>query len=587
MVNNKLTTPWYEYAAAGKGWKEYPRPQLERKTWQNLNGLYDYAVTPLEGGIPSRYDGQILVPYPIESSLSGVGRQLMPNEALYYKRSFTLEQRKGSNKILLHFGAVDYKCQVYVNGVEAGSHAGGYTPFSFDITSLVNDEVNTLIVKVQDPTDAGVQPRGKQVLNPKGLWYTATSGIWQTVWLEQVHKIHIEKLKITPRYDDSSICIHPVLSETCPGIKISGAIWDGDKSVRQFYLAPNEDNIVELPDFISWSPENPKLYDLKLVVSENGVVTDEITSYFGMRKFSIGTDDKGIKRLFLNNRPYFQKGLLDQGFWPDGLYTAPCDEALVYDIQFAKDMGFNMLRKHIKVEPARWYYHCDRLGMTVWQDMPNGGEFIGLWKASILPMFNYQKNDKNYKWFNRNNIEDHREFEKELFEMLEALYNVVSIGLYTPFNEGWGQFDAAETAVKVKNFDPTRIVDHASGWFDQKGLELCSIHRYIFSIKFPKADTRPFVLSEYGGYSCILKENSHNADKSFGYKMYAASGKLGEAYLKLHNKEVIPLIEKGLSATVYTQLSDVETEVNGLLSYDRKVKKIDQGILKKVNEKLR
>ena len=560
---------------------EYPRPQLVRNDWLCLNGKSDYAVTPLDSAAPSEYEGKITVPFAIESLLSGVVRQLYPNELLWYRRKFTLPESFDGKDVLLHFGAVDWQCEVFVNGTAAGSHTGGYCPFTLDITSLIKDGENELVVKVYDPTDKGWQQRGKQVLESKGFWYTSTSGIWQTVWLEPVSKCRIESVKLTPYIDKGVISVNV----KCNGKgKLSAKVLDADTVVFDGEIT--EITEIPVPDAKLWSPENPFLYDLKLTLeSESGC--DEVSSYFAMRKFSITTDSKGHPRLALNNKPYFQRGLLDQGYWPDGGLTAPCDEALIFDIEEMKRLGFNMLRKHIKVEPHRWYYHCDRLGMIVWQDMVSGGEYIGNFYAGFLPNLNINVKDNKYKAFSREKPEWREQFKEELFEMIDNLYNFPCIGCWVPFNEGWGQFDAKEIGEKVKAYDPSRIVDHASGWHDQKGPDLKSMHRYIVPVTPPTGRKgRTFVLSEYGGYSRIIKKHVWNLAKSFGYIMFTSEKSLTAGYKFLHTSQIIPLIKHGLSATVYTQVSDVEFEVNGIYTYDRTILKIDENVIKEINEKM-
>ncbi len=560
---------------------EYPRPQLVRNDWLCLNGKYDYAVTPLDSAAPSDYEGKITVPFAIESLLSGVVRQLYPNELLWYRRRFTLPESFDGKDVLLHFGAVDWQCEVFVNGTAAGGHTGGYCPFTLDITSLLKEGENELVVKVYDPTDKGWQQRGKQVLESKGFWYTSTSGIWQTVWLEPVSKCRIESVKLTPYIDKGVISVNV----KCNGKgKLSAKVLDGEAVVFDGEIT--EITEIPVPDAKLWSPENPFLYDLKLTLeSENGC--DEVSSYFAMRKFSITTDSKGHPRLALNNKPYFQRGLLDQGYWPDGGLTAPCDEALIFDIEEMKRLGFNMLRKHIKVEPHRWYYHCDRLGMIVWQDMVSGGEYIGNFYAGFLPNLNINVKDNKYKAFSREKPEWREQFKEELFDMIDNLYNFPCIGCWVPFNEGWGQFDAKEIGEKVKAYDPSRIVDHASGWHDQKGPDLKSMHRYIVPVTPPTGRKgRTFVLSEYGGYSRIIKKHVWNLAKSFGYIMFTSEKTLTAGYKFLHTSQIIPLIKHGLSATVYTQVSDVEFEVNGIYTYDRSILKIDENVIKEINKKM-
>ena len=563
---------------------EYPRPQLVRDGWQNLNGLYDYKISDSSEKKPNDIDGKILVPFAPECFLSKVEKGLKPTERLWYFKKFSLNDNLKGKSILLHFGAVDWECKVYINDTFVGSHIGGYCAFTFDITDFLRDGENELSVCVFDPTDSGWQQRGKQVNKTHGFWYTATSGIWQTVWLEAVDSCYIRKLDVVPDIDNNLISIDIDLSAEMKGVKIKARIMDGDSVIAEKTVKQHDE--IKLKKYEYWSPENPKLYDLFITVSVGDKAVDSVKSYFGMRKFSIGKDKQGLPRLMLNNEPYFQRGLLDQGYWSDGGLTPPNDEAMIFDIAEMKRLGFNMLRKHIKVEPLRWYYHCDRLGMIVWQDMVSGGEYIGNILAGVLPNIGIGVKDNKYNWFSRGEKEWRDDYRRELFEMIDNLYNCTCIGCWVPFNEGWGQFDAKEIGDAVKAYDPSRIVDHASGWYDQKGCDLKSMHKYILPIHMPKLDGRPFVISEYGGYSMILDGHVWNKQKSFGYIMFRSKEKLSAAYKKLHEKQVIPLIKKGLCATVYTQVSDVEFEVNGMYTYDRKVLKLDEKTVQEVNSKL-
>lgn len=583
-----LSTRWAQEALCDNPLPEYPRPQMVREPWLNLNGMFDYAVTDEDCEVCESFDGKIRVPFAIESCLSGVCKKLGSDELLWYKKTFTLPETFKGKRVLLHFGAVDWECRVYVNGQQVGSHVGGYCPFSFDITDQLLDGENELVVRVYDPTDDGWQNRGKQAAVSHGFWYTATSGIWKTVWLEAVNENYITGYKLTPDIDTQTIGIKTGI---CGSGKLTLTVLDGEDTVFAGEISDDASVKIENPKL--WSPENPFLYNFVLTLADAENKVDSVKGYFAMRKFSIG-EYQGYNRIFLNNEPYFQKGLLDQGYWSDGGMTAPTDEAMIYDIQKMKDLGFNMLRKHIKVEPDRWYYHCDRLGMIVWQDMVSGGKALDNFHAGVLPniygflspVANLTKKDNAYKTFNRDKLEWRVQYEEELSDMMDFLYNHPSIGCWVPFNEGWGQFDAKRIGDLVKQKDPTRIVDHASGWYDQKGCDLRSIHRYILPVTAPKYDGRPFVLSEYGGYSQILDGHVWNKNKSFGYQMYRSRESLTEAYRKLHERQVIPMMKKGLSATVYTQVSDVEFEVNGMLTYDREIVKLDEETVKEMNRKL-
>lgn len=584
-----MTTRWAKEAMCDNPHPEYPRPQMVRENWVNLNGMFDYAVTDAKAQWCEKFDGEIRVPFAIESCLSGVGRRVSENDRIWYRKKFTLPSSFAGKRTLLHFGAVDWECKVYLNKKQIGSHIGGYCPFTIDITDDLCDGENELVVWVYDPTDKAWQNRGKQASVSHGFWYTSTSGIWKTVWLEAVSENYVENYKLTPDIDKGVIKIETNLKGQ-GNLKIK--VLDGEAVLCEKAISTCEEVAIENAKL--WSPESPFLYDFVLTVENAGEVCDSVKGYFAMRKFSIAQHE-GFPRLMLNNKPYFQKGLLDQGYWSDGGMTPPTDEAIIYDIETMKRLGFNMLRKHIKVESDRWYYHCDRLGMIVWQDMVSGGSKpLGLFYAGIYshictflaPYFNITKKDNAYKIFHREKLEWRTQFEEELFEMIDCLYNHPSIACWVPFNEGWGQFDAKRIGDAIKEKDPTRYVDHASGWYDQKGCDFRSIHKYIVEVTTPKPDGRPFVLSEYGGYSMIVDDHVWNKEKSFGYRNHTSKESLTNAYRDLLEKQVIPQIEKGLCATVYTQVSDVEFEVNGMLTYDREVVKLDEDTVIELNKKL-
>ena len=542
MNMERIRTRWFDKVDRESPLPEYPRPQLVRDAWINLNGKYQYCITDRTVDYPQSFDGEIVVPFAIETELSGVCKPLLPQQRLWYRRTFTLDSRFDGKRCLLHFGAVDWKCVVYINGRLIGRHTGGYIPFSFDITDLLKDGENSLVVGVSDPTDAGWQQRGKQTLKSHGFWYTATSGIWQTVWLEPVSSAHIVNVRLLPDIDNSKINIKAFLSCSSDDFVVKARVFEGKREI--FSGGISEDADIVISEQKLWSPESPFLYDLVLELYVDGTLCDTVKSYFGMRKFHIARDEKGMARLFLNNVPYFQRGLLDQGYFCEGGLTPPTDESMIFDIATMKELGFNMLRKHIKVEPARWYYHCDRLGMLVWQDMVSGGAWIGNLLAGVLPTLNIKVKDHNYKAFSREKPEWRQNFRTELFEMLDALYNTVSIYCWVPFNEGWGQFDAKKIADVVKINDDSRIVDHASGWYDQGGRDLKSMHKYILPIPKIKPDGRPFVISEFGGYSQVIDGHVWNKEKSFGYKMYKDRGSLTSAYRALMEKHIMPIIGK-------------------------------------------
>ena len=527
-----MITRWGANIEKDKVLLEYPRPQMRRNSYINLNGMWQYAIVRGES-LPDKIDGEILVPFSPECLLSGVHRTVGPEDTLWYVKNFSLPADFNIGRVLLHFGAVDQIATVYLNGMEVGSHIGGYTPFSIDITRELREE-NQLIVKVRDVTDTSWHTRGKQKIRKGGIWYTPQSGIWQTVWLESVPEEYISGLHILPLYDEAAVEITVYSDVERPCTARMGLVVAQGETNKPFRMS--------VQGFTPWSPENPHLYGFSVKMGE-----DMVESYFGMRKAELREDENGIKRLFLNDKPYFHNGVLDQGYWPDGLYTAPSDEAMIADIQTMKDMGFNMLRKHIKIEPLRWYYHCDRLGMLVWQDMINGGGKYDPLTVTAPLFTGINIKDDRYARFARQSEEGRRQFRQELDDMINHLFNCVSIVLWVPFNEGWGQFDAAETADHIRTMDPGRLIDHASGWH---------------------------------------VEGHSEKSGEFGYKKLRNADELMAAYRKLYEQELIPSIEKGLSAIVYTQLSDVEGETNGLLTYDREVIKLPVEEIARINRRV-
>lgn len=552
---------------------EYPRPQLRRDSYLNLNGPWDYAITDTDVQ-PERFDGQILVPFSPEAPLSGVRRTLTPDRFLWYRRRVMLPAGFVRERTLLHFGAVDQEAAVFVNGEQLAHHIGGYLPFFCDVTeALHGGDALEIVVCVRDGTDASYHTRGKQKRARGGIWYTPQSGIWQTVWMESLPKTHIRSLRITPLFDEAAVELRAQTSLPCACV----ARLDG----RTVTFCSGTAVRIPMPGFHPWSPEDPFLYDLSLEAGE-----DRVECYFAMRSFGVGPDAEGRPRLLLNGKPYFHTGVLDQGYWPEGLYTAPSDEALAADIALMKRMGFNMLRKHIKVEPLRWYYHCDRLGMLVWQDMPNGGGRYRLSTVS-LPLFTGRhRDDHAYAAFARQEAAGRREFAKELREMVEHLYNCPCIAMWVPFNEGWGQFDARETADWLRAFDPTRTVDHASGWHDQGAGDVRSLHVYFRPYRHRQEDgARATVLSEFGGYNLRVAGHAFSR-KDFGYRRFRTAEEFGFALQDLYVRQIIPAKAQGLSATVYTQLSDVEDELNGLVTYDRAVVKMDVEAMRALNDAL-
>lgn len=569
-----LTTPWGERLDENRILIEYPRPQMRRDSYLNLNGRWEYAITDSDEP-PRCWDGTILVPFSPESALSGVGRTLRPGQTLWYRREVTVPQgfipRDG--RLLLHFGAVDQEAAVYLNGVLLGRHMGGYNAFTLDATDALGPR-NTLLVRVHDDTDASFHSRGKQKTRRGGIWYTPQSGIWQTVWMEAVPRRYIEGLHIVPLFDRSAVevtvrCAQPLQCE---------ATVDG----RTVPFTSGEPARIPMPDFRAWSPEDPFLYDLTVTLGE-----DRVESYFGMRKVEVRADRGGVKRLFLNGEPYFHSGLLDQGYWPDGLYTAPSDEALIFDIQTAKSMGFNLLRKHIKVEPMRWYYHCDRLGMLVWQDMPSGGGKYRFSTITLPLVTGVHRRDNRYRAFARTSSQGRAEYMDELEEMVLQLFNAPSVALWVPFNEGWGQFDSTFVMERLRALDPTRPVDPASGWHDQGEGELRSLHVYFKPFRFRRDRRgRALALSEFGGYNLRVDGHCFN-QKDYGYRRLPDAAALWRDFARLYEREVLPAVPRGLCAAVYTQLSDVEDELNGLMTYDRRVVKLDADDVRELNERLK
>ena len=561
-----LTTKWGEALDREHPLPEYPRPQLRRESFLNLNGVWQYAVSTLNSE-PEEYDGDIVVPFPLESELSGVGRVLQPGEYLWYRREFTLPEDFNVGRVLLHFGAVDQCARVWVNGMDACTHTGGYLPFSADITDLLFEGENTLVVRVTDDTDRSYHTRGKQKLKPGGIWYSPVSGIWQTVWCESVPENYISSLFITPHLEDGSVELL-VMGEGAVRAVIDGDAYDFEAGTSA---------LLKLREVRAWSPEEPYLYKLELAMGD-----DRVESYFAMRSVGIGEDRNGVKRLLLNGKPYFQNGLLDQGWWPDGLYTAPSDEALAFDIAAAKTMGFNMLRKHVKVEPLRWYYHCDRLGMLVWQDMPNGGGAYSALTVSAPLLTGSHSRDDKYSKFARREEKGRDEFREELLDMVSHLYNAPSIVTWVIFNEGWGQFDSDKCAEAVLELDSSRILDRTSGWHDQGSGELRSIHLYFDDYKHkPDKLGRCVVLSEFGGYTLPIDGHAWPG-KPFGYKKFDSQEKFRRALTLLYDGQIRPACMSGLAAAIYTQLTDVENELNGLITYDRRVIKLSPADVKRI-----
>lgn len=574
-AGDKIKTPWAEKINPENPLPEYPRPLLVRDQWQNLNGLWDYAILTKGQSIPESWDGKILVPYPIESSLSGVQKMVGQDNELWYHRTFSVPATWKNKNIILNFGAVDWKADIWVNDIKVGVHQGGYTPFSFDISPfLINNKQQKLVVRVWDPSDRGFQPRGKQVERPQGIWYTPVTGIWQTVWIEPVEKTFVTHLKTTPDIDGKNIRVVASTSGTIASDIIEVKVIDNGKVIGSGKAATGQEVLVSVPEAKLWSPESPFLYDMEVSITRNGVATDKIKSYFGMRKISTKRDANGIVRLQLNNKDYFHFGPLDQGWWPDGLYTAPTDEALLYDIKKTKDFGFNMIRKHVKVEPARWYYHCDREGILVWQDMPNGD------RSPQWQMRNYF-NGLEFK----RSAESEANFRQEWKEIMDLTISNPSVVVWVPFNEAWGQFKTEEITEWTKNYDPSRLVNPASGGNHYDVGDMLDMHNYPDPVMGLYDSKRANVLGEYGGIGLALENHLWEKDRNWGYVQYKTSEEATNAYIEMAEK-LKKLIPFGYSAAVYTQTTDVEVEVNGLMTYDRKVIKLNEELLKKVNQEV-
>ena len=571
-AGDKIKTSWGEQLDPKNVLPEYPRPIMERNDWKNLNGLWKYAITKKGDPTPAAYQGDILVPFAVESSLSGVGKMINEKEELWYQRTFDIPSAWRGKQILLHFGAVDWKAEVWVNDVKVGEHTGGFTPFYFDITSVLNKGNNDLVVKVWDPSDRGEQPRGKQIANPHGIWYTPVTGIWQTVWLEPVATQYITNLKTTPNIDNNSVKVE-VAANTTSADKVEVKVFDGKNLVAKGAALNGVPVELTMPANAKlWSPDSPFLYNMEVTLYKDGKAIDQVKSYTAMRKYSIRKGQNGITRLQLNNKDYFQFGPLDQGWWPDGLYTAPTDEALVYDLKKTKDFGYNIVRKHVKVEPARWYTHCDQLGLIVWQDMPNGGP-SPQWQA------------RNY--FNGTEVirsaASEANYRKEWKEIIDCLYSYPSIAVWVPFNEAWGQFKTPEIVAWTKEYDPSRLVNPASGGNHYTCGDILDLHHYPGPNMFLYDPRRATVLGEYGGIGLVVEGNTWvNDKKNWGYVKFNTSDEVTNEYIK-YGKHLLELIQKGFSAAVYTQTTDVEGEINGLMTYDRKVIKMNEAKVRETN----
>ncbi len=584
-----IKTKWADEVTPENVWSEYPRPQFERKEWMNLNGLWSYSLQARNLPMPKKFQGNILVPFCIESSLSGVGMEMLPTDRLWYRREFSIPQSWSGKDIIINFDAVDWSATVWVNGALVGTHRGAYDRFSFDITPyLKKSGAHELVVCVDDPSSYGSQARGKQQMPQQGIWYTPVSGIWQTVWLEAVSpEAYMKEVRITPDIDQRNVTLIPMLNKALPpDFTVKITILDDARVIATTTVPADNKVVVNLENPKLWSPDNPFLYSVKMeLTNKAGQVIDVVNSYFGMRKISLGHD--GIATvLHLNNKPLFHYGTLDQGWWPDGLHTPPSDEAMRYDIEITKQMGFNMIRKHIKIEPDRWYYHCDKLGIMVWQDMPSGMTIIPLGppdnrtiRPEFVPRTGADLNPRS----------DHAaQFEWELRRMIDSHYNSPSIVMWVPFNEGWGQYATCRISDAIKALDPTRLVNSVSGWALRPCGDIYDIHSYQVEVNVPPLTIdRASVLGEYGGIGLPVPGHLWNPEmRNWGYQTYQSAEELLKNYIYKFNQIVEMKKTKGLSAAVYTQTTDVEGEVNGLMTYDRKLIKIPVEVLNKTHSVL-
>ena len=572
-AGDKIKTKWAEQINPQNVLPEYPRPQLERTDWVNLNGEWEYAIKPKGEVEPNSFDGNILVPFAVESSLSGVQKEVGENNELWYKRSFAVPANWKNKDVVLNFGAVDWKADVFVNDILIGSHQGGFTPFSFNITPYLTGKSNQkLVVRVWDPSDRGYQPRGKQTSNPEGIWYTPVTGIWQTVWLEPVATNHITSVKSIPNIDNGTMNVTVGTSQPCNTAVVEVKLLDKGQVVASAKGIQGKELRLAVQNPTLWDTSNPYLYDMKVSLTKDGKVVDDVKSYTAFRKISSKRDANGIMRMQLNNKNLFQYGPLDQGWWPDGLYTAPTDEALLYDIVKTKDWGFNMIRKHVKVEPARWYYHCDKEGILVWQDMPSG-DMGNQWAPHTY-------NGGTDKERSSASIANYYQEWKEIMDLCVSHPSVV---VWVPFNEAWGQFDTEKVAEWTKNYDPSRLVNPASGGNHRACGDILDLHNYPGPSMFLFDPQRVTVLGEYGGIGLPLENHLWWNKRNWGYVQFKNSDEVTAEYVKYAN-ELKEMVDRGFSAAVYTQTTDVEGEVNGLMTYDRKEIKINEAAVKKANQ---
>ena len=574
-AGNKIKTKWGKNLTPNNIWQEYPRPQLERKDWLNLNGFWSYSITDIHSTKPEKFDEKILVPFCLESSLSGVMKSLNEKQILWYFKEFEIPKEWKDKKILLHFNAVDWKCELYLNDSRIGEHFGGYSEFYFDITRHIKEGNNKIVLKVWDPSDKGYQPTGKQCLEPHSIWYTPISGIWQTVWLEPVSEQYIKQLEFNNDLDKKEIKINCKLNND-EKLPVEIKIIYKEKEILQLKGNSNEEIIFKIPeeDFHPWSPNEPNIYTIKAqLFDKNNQIIDSISSYTTIRKVEQKKDENGFNRIYLNNKPLFNMGTLDQGYWPDGLYTPPSEEAMIYDINKLKELGFNTIRKHVKIEPYRYYYHCDKIGMLIWQDMPSGDRQNNKWEHHGLNAGEDVKRSEKSK----------NDYYKEWEEIINNLKFFQCIIIWIPFNEAWGQFDTEKVVTFTNKQDPSRLINAASGGNHRICGNFLDLHNYPHPDQYLKVDNLINILGEFGGLGLDIKGHTWK-DDNWGYKTMKTKEEVTEKYEEYINMIINSF--KGFSAAIYTQTTDVEIEINGLITYDREQTKVIEDRIKAVNEKI-
>ena len=574
-AGNKIKTKWGINLNPDKVWQEYPRPQLQRKDWLNLNGFWYYSITDINSPKPEVFDKKILVPFCLESSLSGVMKNINEKQIIWYSKEFEVPEKWKDKNIIIHFNAVDWKCELYINKTIIGSHSGGYSEFKFDITKYLKEDKNEIILKVWDPSDLGYQPVGKQSSNPNSIWYTSISGIWQTVWLEPVNEYYIKKLEFDNNYDNKEVKINCLLNNN-EKFPVEISLLYKENVILNLKSTSNTFNTFKIPEesFHPWSPDEPNIYRIKILLyNKEEKIIDYIESYTTIRKVEQKKDEKGYYRIYLNNKILFNMGTLDQGFWPDGLYTPPSEEAMIYDINKLKELGFNTIRKHVKIEPYRYYYHCDKIGILIWQDMPSGDRQNNKWEHHYL-----NKGDDVHR-----SEESKNNYYQEWEEIINNLKFFQCIIIWVPFNEAWGQFDTEKVVDFTNKKDPTRLIDAASGGNHRICGNFLDLHNYPQPSQYLKVDNLINILGEFGGLGLDIKGHTWK-DDNWGYKTFQTKEEVTEKYEEYVNLIIESF--KGFSAAIYTQTTDVETEINGLITYDREVVKVIEERIKAANNKI-